>query len=90
MTNHPNRNKTATLDGSLQGLLDEHNASAVGSGEIAPGIRLTRYIANGRIFLVQEFIDEAKHGTGWDIFIPAHDGNSIGATLNNTAHYLMG
>ena len=44
------------------------------------------YSANGRVFLVQHY----QGDRGWEIYIPASDGNSTTGTLSAAAAYIRG
>jgi hypothetical protein len=71
----------------LQAFLDE--MLAVELWRMTPDHRMlvTCYRANGRIFFVQTWT-RTDQNDGWDIYIPASEQNSAGATLHNARRYI--
>lgn len=54
-------------------------------------VRLECYSAKGKIFIVQVFMENnGADISGWEIFIPAHDGNNVAATIDALKKYLLG
>lgn len=49
-------------------------------------VKLTIYNVNAHLFIVREWPDEE----GWDVFIPAHEGNSVKETIKALERYVTG
>ena len=50
--------------------------------------RVDCYASNGRVFIVQRFIDRNGTVTGWDVYIPANTDGRIDVTLDALRAYL--
>lgn len=48
------------------------------------------YRGNGRVFLVQLFVDKDGVISGWEIYLPAHAGNDVRGTVAALERYLKG
>ena len=72
----------------LNQFLDEVNARCIANTTVNSQSFIDIYTAKGKTFFVQTFTDRKGEVSGFDIYIPAYEGNELKGTFDNTKNYL--
>ena len=79
-------NGTKARNELLRDWLNSHHAVCNWQKRIPYVGLVESWTANGRVFIVQRYSNDQ----GWEVYIPAHDGNRSLDTLRQASFYILG